>query len=287
MDSLFFSTLPIIEKRYPTEDYENDSFMINKTLEITREIQNFINDSYKNYSNGFHCVKNHSYKIKQELVAKSGFWLDVKKRYALLIVDKEGVRLEKPKLDVKGLDTVRSDFPNSMREFMKETLMHILEFKSKEFLDKHIEQFKEKINSIEVKDIARPSSVNGIGKYSGRKTPGGLTEIKKGAQSHIKGCIYYNDLINIFDQSKDYEHIRNKDKIKSVYLKDNPYQFESLSYRGYDDPPEIIEFIEKYIDRNKIFELLLVNKLNSFYKALGWGEINALINKNINKFFDF
>ena len=51
MDSLFFSTLPIIEKRYPTEDYENDSFMINKTLEITREIQNFINDSYKNYSN--------------------------------------------------------------------------------------------------------------------------------------------------------------------------------------------------------------------------------------------
>ncbi len=286
-DSTFFSSLPLIEKRFPDADFEDDSFMINKTLEITKEIQNFINDSYKNYSNGFHCVKNHSYKIKQELVAKSGFWLNVKKRYALLIVDKEGVRLEKPKLEVKGLDTVRSDFPNSMREFMKETLSYILDFKSKEFLDKHIEQFKEKISSIKVEDISRSSSVNGIGKYSGQKTPGGLTEIKKGAQSHIKGCIYYNDLINMFDQSKDYKYIRNKDKIKSVYLKDNPYKFESLSYRGYDDPPEIMEFIEKYIDRNKIFELLLVNKLNSFYKALEWGEINALINKNVNKFFSF
>ena len=287
-DSMYMSTLPIIKNRHPLCDESDELFMIKKTHEITEEVQSFINDSYKAYSNMFHCVKNHSYKIKQELVAKSGFWLDVKKRYALLIVDKEGVKLEKPKLEVKGLDTVRSDFPNSMRIFMEEIITNILEFKSKEFIDDYIKQFKEKINSIDVQDIARSSSVNGIGKYSGQKNPGGFTEIKKGAQSHIKGCIYYNDLINMFGLSKNYKYIRNKDKIKSVYLKDNPYKFESLSYRGFDDPPEIIDFIEKYIDRNKIFELLLVNKLNAFYKALNWGEINSYqINENINKFFNF
>ena len=262
--------------------------MIEKTLEITKEVQRFINDLYKTYANMFHCVKNHRYKIKQELVAKSGFWLDVKKRYALLIVDKEGTRLEEPKLDVKGLDVVRSDFPNSMREFMKETLIHILEFKPKEFLDAHIEQFKDRINSIDLVDIARSSSVNGIGKYSGQKTKGGFTEIKKGAQSHIKGCIYYNDMIGIFGLSKNYDYIRNRDKIKSVYLKDNPYHMDSLSYRGYDDPPEIMEFIEKYVDRDRIFESLLVNKLNSFYTALGWSNLDfSKKNENINKFFDF
>ena len=34
-----------------------------------------------------------------------------------------------------------------------------------------------------------------------------------------------------------------------AYLKENPYQVEVIGFNGYNDPPEIMDFIEKYIDR--------------------------------------
>ena len=30
--------------------------------------------------------------------------------------------------------------------------------------------------------------------------------------------------------------------------------FDSIALRGYEDPTQITEFVEKYIDRNKIFD---------------------------------
>jgi hypothetical protein len=48
-----------------------------------------------------------------------------------------------------------------------------------------------------------------------------------------------------------------------AYLKENPYQVEVIGFNGYNDPPEIMDFIEKYIDRDGIFESVMKNKLES------------------------
>jgi len=32
-----------------------------------------------------------------------------------------------------------------------------------------------------------------------------------------------------------------------TYLKENPYKIDVMGFNGYNDPPEIMEFIEKYI----------------------------------------
>jgi hypothetical protein len=39
---------------------------------------------------------------------------------------------------------------------------------------------------------------------------------------------------------------------------------------GADIPPKINEFIEKYADRKKIFDSILLNKLEGFFDDLGW-----------------
>ena len=70
-----------------------------------------------------------------------------------------------------------------------------------------------------------------------------------------------------------------------AYLKDNPYKIECIGFYGVDDPPEIVEFIEKYIDKDKLFDSVLKNKLESLYEHLSWGV--PILNKNINKFFSF
>ena len=52
--------------------------------------------------------------MKQEIVAKRGYFLDVKKKYALWIVNSEGIPVSE--YDIKGLVTRRSDYPRLTRE---------------------------------------------------------------------------------------------------------------------------------------------------------------------------
>ena len=79
--------------------------------------------------------------------------------------------------------------------------------------------------------------------------------------------------------------ISNGEKIKWAYLKNNPYGFDSIALRGYADPPEIVEFVEKYIDRDKIFNQELKGKLDDFFAAMNWDKLPE--NNNMGKFFSF
>jgi hypothetical protein len=47
-----------------------------------------------------------------------------------------------------------------------------------------------------------------------------------------------------------------------------------------------MDFVETYVDRNKIFEAELENKLDDFYNALKWDKVTA-DTKTAKKFFAF
>jgi hypothetical protein len=72
-----------------------------------------------------------------------------------------------------------------------------------------------------------------------------------------------------------------------VYLKDNPLGLESCAFKGYDDPQEIKDFIEKFANYDKIFNGELKNKLEAFYIAMKWGGLPEKNIKIIRKFFEF
>jgi hypothetical protein len=83
-----------------------------------------------------------------------------------------------------------------------------------------------------------------------------------------------------------YEPMKNGDKVKWVYLKDNPLGLDAIAFHGDNDPPQIMDFVNTYVDHDKIFERELLKKLQDFYDALDWGEV---INekKTAEKFFSF
>ena len=108
----------------------------------------------------------------------------------------------------------------------------------------------------------------------------------KGIPAHVKASISYNDLITYFNKQHKGK-IRSGDKIKWVYLKNNPYGIESCALKGYDDPKQIIQFVEQYVNYEKIFKSELQNKLEAFYGALKWGGLPQKNAKLINKFFEF
>ena len=174
----------------PTGDTWN---LVIGTGTTEQEIQNHVNKMYDQYAVHFHNTSDHRWQIKQEYVAKSGLWI-AKKRYAQWVIFKEG----KPtnKMDIKGLDVVRSSFPTEFKTIMKETLWYVLKEKSKNDTTNLIMDFKNKIQDSPILDVMKNTGVKNITKYTkGRKT---LSGYPSGTPIHVKGAILYNDMLNKF-----------------------------------------------------------------------------------------
>ena len=69
-----------------------------------------------------------------------------------------------------------------------------------------------------------------------------------------------------------------------MYLKDNEFGFDSIAYKGYEDPPQILELIKNYIDHNKMYEQAMSKKVGMFYKALKWGGVEDAT-QSMSRFF--
>jgi len=283
-DSVFFSAKPIIEKRFPEIDMDDNDAMSKAILPVADEVQTYINRMYDLYAARIHNVNDHRFDIKQELISKAGIWI-AKKRYAQWVINQEGHPCDK--LDVKGIDVVRSSYPAAFRIFLGKVLRAILEGETRADIDDKILVFRDSIKSRPLIDIAKSTGVKNIEKYTVNfidDKP--FTNSLKGIPAHVKASINYNDLISYFGKQHKGK-IRSGDKIKWVYLKNNPYGIESCALKGYDDPKQIVEFVEQYVDYEKIFKGELQNKLEAFYGALKWGGLPQKNAKLINKFFEF
>lgn len=286
-DSLFFSASPILDKLYP--DKSDTKTTISNVLTITTEVQKYINDSYTEFAKyGLNIHGKHRFQIKQELVCRSAVWT-AKKRYAQWVINKEGILVDK--LDVKGLDVVRSSFPPAFKGFMENLLINILKAVPKNDIDEDILKLEDGLNNLSVLDISKNTSINDISKYENTDDDAYYTDrifstIKKSTPAHVTAAIYFNDLLSYFKLDKKYSSIKNGEKIKWCYLKKNEFGIDKIAFRGYDDPPQILEFIEKYIDRKKIYEAELRTKIENIYEAIGW-KMPSHATKLAQQFFKF
>jgi len=278
-DSTFCSSLPLIQARFPDFDETDEQFMIEQTNAIASEVQRKVNAMYDIYAVKFHNTATHRWQIKQEYIAKSGLWI-AKKRYAQWVIFKEGKPTDK--LDIKGLDVVRSSFPEDFKKIMKETLWYILKEKDKTATSDMIHKFKSGLKNSEVLNVMKNSGVKEISKFIKGRKP--FTGYQSGTPAHVKAAINFNDLLHMFG-IKDITPIQNGEKVKWAYLSDNPYGFDTMALRGYQDPTQTVAFVTQYIDRNKIFEKELKNKLDDFYAAMNWGAFPE--NNSVAKFFSF
>ena len=269
-DSVFYSAVPLVEHRFKGKEM-SDVMMAQRILEIASEVQTFLNTSYDYFAKRFCNLNKHGFDIKQEVIAKSGLFI-VKKRYAMRIINEDGIKVDK--ILVKGLDTVRSNFAESFRELMKNVLEDILADVPRNKVDERIIKFKKSMSLINFDKIANPTGVKGIWKYlkkDGENTSV-FSRVHKGAPVHVKSAIAYNDLLKYYKRENKYAYIQNGEKIKWVYLKQNSFGLNVVAFKGYEDPPEILQFIRDNIDPNKMYDQSLKKKLQMFYDSLNWGE---------------
>jgi len=279
-DSVFYSATPLVKKRFPNLNIKDEDKMSKAILKIADEVQSYLNNGYDYFAKKFCNLDKHRFDIKQEVIAKSGIFV-TKKRYGLKIINDNGKKVDK--MMVKGLDTVRSSFPTAMKEMLSKLLEDMMMNVPQKELDKFILNFKDSMKLMDFKKISIPTSVKGITKYSMKG--GALFQgFKLGTPIHVKSALYYNDFLKYHKIPVRYSEIFNGEKIRWVYLKQNPLNLDTIAYKGHEDPPQILNFIRKYINPEKLYKQVLHKKIMMLYEALGWDEPTDS-SKTLERFF--
>ena len=292
-DSNYFNAEPLLKHLYPNFEEFPEEEKDDILEKVALKYQDVINEEYDNLArNCFNIQGTHRLEMKTECVIRSAYFRATR-RYAQWITKQEGI--VKETLDVKGLEYKKSNFPKVFGNFFKDVLEDVLKGTPQKEIDTRILEFKQKIlHSMPINELGNPVGVKTLNKYIERKPVGTeiftvvkqpinkLTGRKSGAPASVRAAIRYNDLLKYWKLDKTYSQIVQGDKVKWIYLKKNPFQIEALAYLDFDMPDKIKDFLDKFADKEKVFDTILLNKLEGFYEDLEW-RLNT--NPYVNQFF--
>lgn len=229
------------------------------TKRISEVIENYVNERvFTDVQKGDYNSQVDDFKIyfEQEIIAQSALFV-AKKKYGYWCVDEAGI--PKDELRVTGLEIVRSDSPEQIRDMLKSVLSDILKNEDEEKLRKKIQQYKKELMKCLPEEIAANIGVNGISKYIEDGNP------IKGTPWHVKAVANYKKLLKKLSNGSHYDDIHEGSKIKVVYLKPNRYGMETMAFLRW--PKEFDKFVE--VDKNKMIRNFFEKKIEILLQPMG------------------
>jgi len=259
-DSNYVNLQPLVDKFFSDKSTSEIVDILDKIG--SEQIQKALNEEFDKVAD-YMNVFEQKMVMERECIADSAFWT-AKKRYAMNVWDTEGVRHEKAKRKIQGLDAIRSSTPQICRQPLLDMIELVLN-EDEETVQKAIASYKSEFKSMVAEDIAMPRTMNNVHQYTPRNDDIGY---KKGTPPHIRGAILFNRLISRFDLSKNWEYIRNGEKGKFVYMRQpNPLGAEVLSYLT--SIPEEFE-CRNYVDYEKMFQKIIIDPMEGILEPIGW-----------------
>jgi DNA polymerase elongation subunit (family B) len=223
-------------------------------------IEPFIDKSYQELASYVGAYEQKMF-MKRENIAEKGIWT-AKKRYILNVWDSEGVRYDKPKLKMMGIEAVKSSTPAACRTSIKDCLVVIMN-QNEEAAQKFIADFRDKFSSLPIEDISFPRGCNGINKWSNPSTI-----YSKGTPIHVRGALLYNFHNKKNKLTHKYPLIQDGEKIKFVYLKTpNKIGENVISYLN-TFPKEF--GLDKQVDYDLQFGKSFLDPIKVIMDVIGW-----------------
>ena len=279
-DSVYFSAWPMVR-----EDVEAGRMEWNKdiAIQLYDTIADSVNESFPAFmERAFHCPREMGAIIKggRELVASKGLFIK-KKRYAVLIIDKEGKRLDTHgspgKVKAMGLDLKRSDTPKVVQNFLSEILMDVLTGAEREAIIEKVKEFKILFKERPAWEKGTPKRVNNLTKYTAEEARLG----KANMPGHVRAAMNWNNLKRMHGDQYSTAIV---DGMKTIVckLKDNPLGYSSVGY-----PTDVLHipqwFKDLPFDNGAMESTIVDQKVENLLGVLGW-EIEA--NTDISSTFD-
>ena len=284
-DSNYYNAEPLLRHLYPDFDTMSEEEKDAKLEGIALKYQNLITKSYDTLAQEAFNIKSHRLEMKTECMIRAGYFRATR-RYAQWITKKEGVPVDD--LDIKGLEFMKANFPPIFGNFFKDVLQRVIKGAPQKEVDSLLNDFRAKVlsDNMDITILGNPTRVNTLDKYIAKLPNSGemFSIVHQGAPAPVKAAIKYNDLLTFWKLDKDHSKIVQGDKVKWIYLKDNPYKIDALAFLDFDMPDKIRTLLGQYADKNKSFETILESKLQGFYNDLGW-DLN--LNPYRNLFFSF
>ena len=266
-DSCYFTAWPAVR-----EDVEAGRMEWNK--EICVQLYDTISDQVNASFPGFmekacHVPRDMGAIIKggRELVAEKSLFIK-KKRYALLIYDLEGNRLDthsKPgKVKAMGLDLKRSDTPKVVQDFLSELLLSVLTGGQKTDVYDRVREFKIAFQERPAWEKGTPKRVNNLTKYTAAE----VREGRAAMPGHVRAAMNWNNLKRMHGDNYSMAIV---DGMKTVVckLKDNPLGLTSVGYPT--DESHIPQWFKELPFDQDLMEAGIVNqKVENLLGVLDW-----------------
>ena len=278
-DSAMFSAWPIIKA-----EVESGKMTWNRdvAVQIYDEIAAQVNASFPELcANAFHAPEQNGKIIRcgREFVGERGLYIK-KKRYAVLIYDAEGTRVDllpkseadkkgiifgEGKLKVTGLDLRRSDTPKVVQKFLKDILIDLLTGKGSQDIVDKINNFKEnEFCKLPPWEKGSPKKVNNLTKFGDMLKNNG----KANMPGHVRAALNWN-LLREINNDKFAMEIVDGMKIVVCKLRPNPMNFTSICYPT--DELRLPEWFKSLPFDESLMETTIVDKkIDNLLGILKW-----------------
>jgi len=278
-DSCYFSAYPILREEIARGD-----------IMWTKEsIVDLYNDLAKAVSATFPEFLNKKLNVPQkrstgviassrETVSETGIWI-VKKRYACLMYDKDGIRYDvdgKPgKVKAMGLDLKRADTPKFVQKFLSEILLDTLLDKGENAVIEKIRLFKEQFEDLKPWKQGTPRAVNKLTHYrdkielAGIQKAKGITVGNLHVPGHVTASLAWNRLKEIH---RDQHAMRIIDGQKIIVCKLKINAENNLSSIAYPvDEAHLPDwFLNLPFDSDEMMGSIVDQKVKNLLGVLNW-----------------
>ena len=295
-DSAYFTAYTTMKDNPEFADYE---WTKENVIDLYDKIADMTNASFPDFMNtAFGCPEANGQIIKaaRELCAIKGLFI-TKKRYAVLIYDKEGKRKDqngKPgEIKAMGLDLKRSDTPKTVQDFLQNVLVGVLTGADKDAALKMIMDFRKEFRSWDGWLKGSPKRANNITNHSKNQEMMEKVNFNKTSAvtkkvmipGHVFASLNWNKLKKIYGDHYSMP-IQDGQKVIVCKLKPNPSGMTSVAY-----PTDELKlpqwFKDLPFDHDAMEEALIDKKIDNLLGVLKWNVNEHKANTSFEDLFSF
>jgi DNA polymerase elongation subunit (family B) len=266
-DSCYFTAWPAIKDEVAAGRMEWNK---ETCIQLYDTIADQVNASFPAFmERACHVPRSNGELIKggRELVASKGLFIK-KKRYAVLIIDLEGKRLDthgKPgKVKAMGLDLKRSDTPKVVQDFLSDLLTDVLTDATREHVYDKVRDFKIAFQDRPAWEKGTPKRVNNLTKYGKEEERLGRANMP----GHVRAALNWNNLRRMHGDNYSLAIV---DGMKTIVckLKDNALGYTSVGYPT--DESHIPQWFKDLPFDDSLMEATIVDqKVENLLGVLEW-----------------